>query len=88
MQSLDRFGLPGSLDVRMTWRPVCLASVDAGLLSHRVDFPSNIEITHFRFFTETSRRAPKPYVKEVVLRTDTDPLVEGPDFSVCQQLSP
>jgi|GraSoiStandDraft_37_1057305.scaffolds.fasta_scaffold47498_2 hypothetical protein len=59
----------------------------AGLLSHKVDFPSNIEITHFRFFTETLRRVPKAYVKEVVLGTDTDPLVEGPDFSVCQQLS-
>jgi hypothetical protein len=33
------------------------------------------------------RRVPKAYVKEVVLGTDTDPLVEGPDFSVCQQLS-
>jgi hypothetical protein len=38
-------------------------------------------------FTETMRGAPKPFVKEVVLGTDTDPLVEGPDFSVCQQLS-
>ena len=59
----------------------------AGPLSHKVDFPSNIETTHFRFFTETLRRVPKAYVKEVVLGTDTDPLVEGPDFSVCQQLS-
>ena len=37
--------------------------------------------------TETTREAPKPFIKEVVLGTDTDPLVEGPDFSVCQQLS-
>jgi len=28
----------------------------AGPLSHKVDFPSNIETTHFRFFTETLRR--------------------------------
>lgn len=37
--------------------------------------------------TETTRGVPKPFIKEVVLETDTDPLVEGPDFSVCQQLS-
>ena len=37
--------------------------------------------------TETTRGVPKPFVKEVLLGTDTDPLVEGADFIVCQQLS-
>jgi len=59
----------------------------AGLLSHKVDFPSNIEITPFSIFHGDIAKVPKAYVKEVVLGTDTDPLVEGPDFSVCQQLS-
>jgi hypothetical protein len=42
--SLDRFGLPGSLDVTMVWRRfVCQAWI-APLLSHKLDFPSNIEM--------------------------------------------
>ena len=46
-----------------------------------------IAIRATSILTETTRRVPKPFVKGVVLESDTDPLVEGPDFSVCQQLS-
>src|SRR5262249_9943326 len=64
---------------------LAIICITPGETRHKVDFShATSRSSNFDFDGDNARGA-KPFVKEVVLGSDTDPLGEGSDFSVCQQ---